>query len=259
MVGQTVDETSVDGEVQHGAPPYISYLTFKNCIDWLATEGVPLRFDRSFWSKKYSGSLGPQLMGGLRFLGLLAGEQPTSKLEQLVHARGDDRKECLRALYRAAYTVVDFGQLERATTGMLKEWFDQYTTIEGATQRKAESFFINALKDADVPLSNPLKKMARNKPSGGTNQTGTSTRKPRAKKDPMPNSNGEHHKDPATPPVDNFPRDRVDAQDSLMLWGLFKCLPKPGMVFPSHERDNWIEAAKTLFNLEYKDESSNGR
>ena len=144
------------------SPPYVSYLTFKNFLEWLEAEGVPLRFDRSFWSKKYNGSIGPQLMSGIRFLGLLIEEKPTSLLESLVNAKGDDRKESLRAIYRKAYEAVDFDALPRGTTGMLREWFGSYS-IDGGTLRKAESFFINALKDAEQPLSNSLRKLARNK------------------------------------------------------------------------------------------------
>ena len=31
------------------APPYVSFNTVKNLLDWLNSEGVPLRLDRSFW------------------------------------------------------------------------------------------------------------------------------------------------------------------------------------------------------------------
>ena len=237
------------------SPPYVSYLTFKNLLEWLETEGVPLRFDRSFWSKKYSGSIGPQLMSGIRFLGLLVEESPTPLLESLVNVNGDDRKESLRAIYRKAYEAVDFNALQRATPGMLREWFGSYS-IDGTTLRKAESFFINALKDAEEPLSNSLRKLARNKTGGGTTSGSTASRKSRPKKEPPveppKEGNGGSH-------VPEIPPDLADAQASLMLWGLFKRLPKPGSVFPEPERQSWLEAAKTLFNLEYKVESQDSR
>ena len=62
------------------APPYVSFNTFRTLLSWLRGEGVPLRFDRSFWQAKFSGSTGTQLMAALRFLGLLDGERPMPQL-----------------------------------------------------------------------------------------------------------------------------------------------------------------------------------
>jgi len=147
------------------SPPYISFLTFNNCITWLDTEGIPLRFDRSFWQKKYSGSTGPQVMSGLRFLGLLKGDAPQPRLEALVRAEGYERKTLLARIFREAYKLIDFDSLPRATPSMLRERFHAYN-LEGDTLRKAESFFINGCKSVDIPLSNALRKKARNKLSG---------------------------------------------------------------------------------------------
>ncbi len=253
MVMQTMTDNSQ--EVKLLSPPYVSYLTFKNLLEWLETEGVPLRFDRSFWSKKYSGSLGPQLMSGIRFLGLLIEEKPTPLLENLVNAKGDERKASLRDIYRQAYKVVDFDALQRATPGMLNEWFASYS-IDGSTLRKAESFFVNALKDADYPLSNSLKKLARNKAGGRSSPASTGSRNSRTKKEPLAQLPNEQNPDP---PVREMTTDSADAQASLMLWGLFKRLPKPGSVFATHDRESWLAAASTLFNLEYQVESQDSR
>ena len=231
------------------SPPYVSYLTFKNLLEWLETEGVPLRFDRSFWSKKYSGSIGPQLMSGIRFLGLLIEDKPTPLLESLVSANGDDRKARLREIYRKAYKAVDFDALQRATPGMLRDWFKEYS-IEGTTLRKAQAFLINALKDAEEPLSNSLRKLARNRTNVGTTSRSNSSRKSRPKKElPSEPTNGQN-RESHTP---EGPVELADAQASLMLWGLFKRLPSPGSEFPSSQRESWLEAAKILFNLEYTD------
>ena len=253
-----MEQQAITDNYQEGrqlSPPYISYLTFKNLLEWLETEGVPLRFDRSFWSKKYSGSIGPQLMSGVRFLGLLIEEKPTPLLESLVNAKGDDRKESLRAIYRKAYEAVDFDALQRATPGMLREWFGSYS-IDGSTLRKAESFFVNALKDAEHPLSNSLRKLARNKAGGGSTSGSTSSRKSRTKE-----SKAEEIKlqDDTTPPPDangtsgtqsetNLPV----ASQSLMLWGLFQSLPVPGTVFDDTDREKWIKAAEAIFEVAYQ-------
>lgn len=247
MEQQGLTDNLQDG--RRPSPPYVSYLTFKNLLEWLGTEGVPLRFDRSFWSKRYNGSTGPQLMSGIRFLGLLIDDKPTPLLENLVNANGEDRKESLRDIYRKAYDAVNFDALKRATTGMLTEWFGAYS-IDGTTLRKAVSFFIHALKDADEPLSNSLKKLARNKAPGSSASGLPGSRKSRTKKNPPPNP--PQGREGATPTPET-PVDKAAAQTSLMLRGLFKSLPSPGSNFPSSQRTSWLEAAKALFNLEYTD------
>lgn len=148
------------------SPPYIPFLTFTNMITWLETEGVPVKLDRSFWGKKYGGSLGLQVMAGLRFLGLLKGDYTQPLLGEIVNVKADDRKKLLANMIQQAYSVVDFAQLSGATPNMLKEWFAQYN-LDGSTDRKARSFFINACKFYDVPISNILKKAARAKQTGG--------------------------------------------------------------------------------------------
>ncbi len=159
------------------SPPYISFLMFNNnFLSWIEGEGIPLKFDRSFWGKKFSGTGGLQLMAGLRFLGLLKDDVPQPKLEDIVKAKGEDRKALLAKMIRDAYAKVDFQQLDRATPSMVNGWIKDYG-LDGSTLRKAVSFFINACKVYDIPLSNHLKKIARNK------QTRSATPKSQKKQD----------------------------------------------------------------------------
>ena len=232
-------------EAKPASPPYIPYLTFKNFIQWLETDGIPLQFDRTAWEKKYSGSTGPQLLTGLRFLGLLKGERPTSELDCVMNAQGDDRNALLRDTFQRSYNIINFDDLPRATPGMLRNWLTQYG-IEGDTVRKAESFFVNAAKDLDIPISNSLRKMARNRPQGTTKRSSRRDTKPSQSTPPVPEQD-------VKPQYPRELTDRAEAQDSLMLWGLFKRLPTPGKEFTISQREAWLEAAKTLFNLEYED------
>ena len=176
-----------ESEQERGTtPPYVSFLTFLNLFTWLEQDGVPHRFDRSFWIRKYSGSVGPQVLGALRFLRLLIGDQPQPDLERLVEAKGDDRKVILLEVLKKAYGEVEFEQLPRATPGMLQDWLGKYSG-SGDTKRKVESFFINALKFVDYPLAPALKRMARNKPAGGTGTASPRTaRKAGARKQQLP-------------------------------------------------------------------------
>ena len=234
--GQTENKVS--------SPPYIPYLTFKNFITWLDTDGIPLRFDRSAWEKKYSGSTGPQLLAGLRFLGLLDGETPTPKLEKLIDSQGEDRDPFLVEILKESYGTIDFSALSRATPNMLREWMESYG-IAGDTVRKAESFFVNAAKELEIPMSSSLKKLARNRPPQAKAGAQSLPRRPSRK----PQDQKPERLAPP-PPLDQTLQ--ADAQQSLMLWGLFKRLPAPGSEFPRSDREAWINAAKTLFDLEYE-------
>ncbi len=141
-------------------PPYVSFTTFKTLRDWLGDEGVPLRFDRSFWEDKFSGSTGTQLVAALRFLGLLDQDVPRPNMERVAQASADEWRELLAQLLVDAYTAVPFEELPRATPAMVRGWFRAYP-IDGHTLRKAISFFVSAAKEADVPMSNAVRKMAR--------------------------------------------------------------------------------------------------
>jgi hypothetical protein len=142
------------------APPYVSFSTFKTLLDWLRSEGVPLRLDRSFWQGKFSGSTGAQLMAALRFLGLLKGDRPLEDLEGLVAASMDDRRFILKELLKDSYAAVPFDDLDRATPAMVRRWFRAYP-VDGHTMRKAISFFVNAAREAEMPMSGAVRRMVR--------------------------------------------------------------------------------------------------
>ena len=142
------------------SPPYVSFNTFKTLLDWLKVESVPLRLDRSFWHDKFSGSIGSQLMASLRFLGLLQANNPMPELENLVQAQPDNKPLILKTLIQNSYTFIPFEELHRGTPAMLISWFKTYP-IDGHTLRKAISFFISASIDAEIPISNSIKKMSK--------------------------------------------------------------------------------------------------
>ena len=166
MIGGPELPSRLDGETLHEAvaPPYVSFNTFRTLLDWLRSEGVPLRFDRSFWQAKFSGSTGTQLVATLRFLGLLQGDRPLPDLESLVDAATDERRFILKELLKDSYATVPFDELDRATPAMVRRWFRAYP-VDGHTLRKAISFFVNAVRDAEMPMSNAVRKMARSKTS----------------------------------------------------------------------------------------------
>lgn len=145
--------------------PYTSFVSFTNLLDWLKDVGVPAQLDRSFWGAKYSGSAGSQLMIALRHLNLLEEETPLPRLEEIANAEEDDRKTMLAGILKETYPDVFSIDLQRATPRMLEDAFGE---IGGGspTRRKAISFFINACKFADIPLSSSVSKKARNRSAG---------------------------------------------------------------------------------------------
>ena len=165
MTGETrppEDGTTGSASQISASPPYVSFNTFKTLVEWLKSEGVPLRFDRSFWQAKFSGSTGTQLMAALRFLGLLGGDRPLPDLESLVDATADERRFILKELLKDAYSAVPFDDLDRATPSMVRGWFRAYP-VDGHTARKAISFFVNAAREAEIPMSNAVRKMAKSR------------------------------------------------------------------------------------------------
>ena len=145
-------------------PPYVSFSTFRTLREWLGDEGVPLRFDRSFWESKFSGSTGTQLVAALRFLGLLDREQPQQGMERMAEASTAEWRFLLAELLHDSYTAVPFDELPRATPAMVRGWFRAYP-VDGHTLRKAISFFVSAAKEAELPMSNGVRKMAKGRPA----------------------------------------------------------------------------------------------
>ena len=86
-------------------------------------------------------------------------------------ATTEQRRTMLRALLVASYSAVPFDELPRATPAMVRTWFTRYP-IDGHTMRKALSFFVNAARDAGLPMSNAVGKMARAKAPGKAGASG---------------------------------------------------------------------------------------
>lgn len=213
------------------APVYVSYLTFANLLDWLRELGtVPSQFDRSFWGGKYSGATGSQLMTGLRFLGLLDGDKPTDRLEELAFASDDERKRMMADLLRDAYGRDLVDGLPKATPKLVRDALFARGATDG-TFRKAQSFFINAAKAADLPMPTQISKQARNKP--------TSSRGPsKAKRNETPadktNESNAGETPPPPPPVDQLP-----AGLHAALAPILSDLPKIGPTWTREQRDSW--------------------
>ena len=143
------------------APIYASYLTFTNLLDWLREIGtIPSRLVRSFWGQRFSDDSGARLMSGLRFLGLLEGDTPTERLEELALASDEQRREPLTQLLRDVYGSDFIDSLPRSTPKLVDERLRELGTTD-STHNKARSFFINAARAVDLQMQPQVTKQAR--------------------------------------------------------------------------------------------------
>ena len=171
---------------QHGraaAPPYVGFRTFMGFLDWLIDERIvlPSRLDRSFWGQRLSGSSGPQLMGALRFLGLMdENNRPQPELEEMARDRTPQRERCktimreiLPKSYGRAFEGLD---LKRASADQFREHFSRYS-VDGETRRKAVTFFVNAADYAGIPLSPHITRKAKGAKTNGAKKRARVARK----------------------------------------------------------------------------------
>ena len=216
------------------APPYVSFRTFLSFLDWSNEDGIalPSRLDRSFWGDRLSGSNGPQLMGALRFLGLIDDSNtPQSALERMVEdqtVERERRKAILREQLLKCYAeALDNLDLERVSWDQFRERFVRYS-IDGETLRKALAFFIHAAEYCGIALSPYLTKKTRT-----GKKTNVGKRQPRLAKRRLSE--------------DKLPPDKSTAKVTQgrdlhpSLQGLLEDLVHDGPVWNEGQRDQWVD------------------
>lgn len=143
-------------------PPYISYRTFHNFIGGLE-HGIPARIDRSYWGDKLSGSTGTQLLGALRFLGLIDNNNvPGARLKQLIAAKAN-RPDIMRQICTDSYVFLVGTSFDpqMATYAQLDELFHNMYQLTDDVARKCIKFFIELSTAAEIPLSPFILKKSR--------------------------------------------------------------------------------------------------
>ncbi len=143
---------------QKNVVSYVPFKTFLAALEALE-RGVPNQLDRSVWPS-YSGAIQGQLLGAFRFLGLVDENQsPTPAMRELA-ANRDRRPTLLRRLLEQRYASLIALDLTRTSPRQLDEAMRKYG-LTGATHRKAVSFFLQAARYADLPISALLKAKTR--------------------------------------------------------------------------------------------------
>lgn len=154
-------------------PPYVSYRTFRHFVEELE-QGMPARIDRSYWGDRLSGSTGAQAVSALQFLGLVDSVGiPTSRLKQLVSAKGAQRAEVLKDVSREKFAFLLQSSFDPATAtyAQLEEAFRDEYQVTGDVARKCTKFFISLAQDAGVPVSSFIIKKS------GTARSGAGTKR----------------------------------------------------------------------------------
>jgi hypothetical protein len=216
------------------APPYVSFKTFLNFLEWLNEDGVvlPSRLDRSFWGERLSGANGSQLMAGLRFLGLVdRGNRPQHELEEMAQdqtTEREKRKAIIRKRLVECYSKALQGlDLQRVTPEQLKEHFSTYS-VDGDTLRKAMAFFVHAAEYCGMRLSPHITKKART-----AKKTNGARKRARLAKRRL----SEEEMNPAKPAPDLTEESRLHSS----LQGLLDDLLRIGKHWTQEQQDRWLK------------------
>jgi hypothetical protein len=136
-------------------PPYVSYPSFKTLMHDFHEHDLPTRIDRSVLAR-FSGVVGTQLLTALRFLELIDEKnQPTERLRQLVAAYGTgDWAQTLLTILREEYAPMFGLDLGAASSSHFSETFRKaFPPGSDAVSQKCIGFFLGAVKDAGIALS----------------------------------------------------------------------------------------------------------
>ena len=227
------------------APPYVSYKSWETFLAYLKTELMPLpqRFDPGVWRNvPMSGTTMSAIQGALIFLGLTdVNFAPTNRLERLVEADTDERKQrALRTLIQERYAPILGGMdLQRATRGQVRQAF-QNAGSGAQTSEKAVTFFVSLARDAGTEVHQSL--LARNHIS-----------RPRRRNAASRNENTETTRRPEIEPKNESPR--VEPRETLepetvtpsgihlALAGLLQELPGVG--------ERWTVESKNRFKMAF--------
>lgn len=182
--------TGDDAKQKAPGAPYMSYKGFQNYLTRFSEEGLPGRFDGSYFGNQ-SGSIVAQTRGTLRYLDLIDDDKhPTDTLKTLVESDESERKQYLKMIFEEKYADA-LALSKNATAGQLADVFRE-RGLSGATVQKAITFFLGMAEDVGVELSPHFKKGRSVASNGGT-------RKRRATKTAQPTPQSTPHVEPPKP------------------------------------------------------------
>jgi hypothetical protein len=231
-------------------PPYVAYKTLKNFLDKFS-QGIPGRIDRGLMGSM-SGAAQSQVTTALRYLGFISENGiPTDAMKQYVSGENEQRQAVLRNILKKSYPFV-FGEeaafdFSTATSSQLREEFESKTRASGETVGRCIAFLKDAAQDAGVVISPYItqKKARLSAPRKRRSvpplqsYDSKAAEKVKSKEQPLSGSQSQFQ--------------HIPAQESLLLWGLFQKLPKPGSKWSTDERTQWMQTLTNVIALEYQD------
>ena len=157
---------SEDKAIQTASPPYIAFASLKTFVAGLKEHGIPSRIDRSIMTN-FSGAVAGQVLTSLRFLNLVNGDnQPGPILRDLVTTYGGPAwKDVVAVMVTQAYRPMFDIDLTTATPSLFNEQFKKSYGGADAVMRKCMTFFLNAVREAEMQVSPRL--LSGTKPRSG--------------------------------------------------------------------------------------------
>ena len=134
--------------------PYLPFKTFLSSLEPFS-QGIPPKIDRTLWNQ--SGFVQGLIMNAYRYFHLVdVNNKPSPEFQQLVKSKNEARKAEIKKLLEIGYPeIVMMHDLATMTPKMLDELMDKYN-VNGETKKKAITFFLQAAKFAEMPLSSFL-------------------------------------------------------------------------------------------------------
>lgn len=228
-------------------PPYVPYKTFRAFLGKFS-QGLPGRIDRGLMGSM-SGGAQSQVSTALKYLGFVSENGiPTETMRQYVLGEEAKRAAALRLVLQKAYPFV-FGEeaafdFATATSSQLREEFESKTSATGDTVGRCIAFLKDAAQDAGIVISPYI---TQKKSRSSTPRKRASIRSGEVGDQSKGKTRVESP--PVFPPP---PPPAIPAQESLLLWGLFRKLPKPGSRWPADERAQWMQTLTNVLALEYE-------
>ncbi|MGO8053514.1 DUF5343 domain-containing protein [Rhizobium leguminosarum] len=224
-------------------PPYIAFQTLKTFLDELQKHGTPNRIDRSVLTR-FSGSVGSQLLGALKFLQLISEEaRPTSWLEELLAAYGTDQWPVrLSKLLHDSYAPVFRVNLQSATPSEFNEAFRQAYPAKENVLRKCTAFFLNAVRESGTDVSARIMKNSKPRAANGATR-----KKPAA----QAKTGGQAAPSPPPPTPPGNPPNNPPA--SSVAETLLNKFPTFDPAWPDEIKAKWFDGYERLLKLGEKD------
>jgi hypothetical protein len=150
------------------SPPYTAFASVKTLFGSLKEHGLPGRIDRSVLTN-FSGAVGSQIITALRFLGLIdADNRPNPDFQTCLDAYGTDAwPQALGNMVKQAYEPIFQLDLKTASPSQFTEKFRGTYPNKEETLRKCLTFFLNAAREAELPISAYIMKNKKPRSSNG--------------------------------------------------------------------------------------------